>query len=61
MIEPGRCSSCGPQLDPPGPGGFCPICLPKMGLATAAGTTSADVPSVIGPYHVLQALGVGDC
>ena len=70
MSEPVRCASCGLPLDPPGPGGLCPICLLKMGLQAAdgpdtAGAPTSDapaagaVPAVIGPYHLLQALGEG--
>ncbi len=85
MSDPARCSSCGLPLDPPGPGGLCPACLLKMGLADTAATTApsgagdatylpsgaalapaagraadtASVPSVIGPYHLLQPLGEG--
>ena len=70
MSEPVRCASCGLPLDPPGPGGLCPVCLLKMGLEAAEGpdtagaTTSAGpaagaVPGVIGPYHLLQVIGEG--
>jgi WD40 repeat protein/serine/threonine protein kinase len=74
MGEPVRCASCGQPLDPPGPGGLCPVCLLKMGLQAGAGpetgggdtagtgTPGADaaaVPGVIGPYHLLQLLGEG--
>jgi hypothetical protein len=67
------------MLDPPGPGGLCPVCLLKTGLQASADTGTsetatagpdtagtetvspgaADVPGVIGPYHLLQAPGEG--
>ena len=69
MSDTGRCTSCGLLLDPPGPGGLCPVCLLKMGLDASAGTEgagtetvspgAAEVPGVIGPYHLLQVLGEG--
>ncbi len=69
MSEPVRCASCGLPLDPPGPGGLCPICLLKIGMQAAeepdtagaapGGAPAASVPGVIGPYHLLQALGEG--
>jgi len=70
MSEPLRCASCGLVLDPPGPGGLCPVCLLKIGLQVNAGTetsgmatvspgAAAEVPGVIGPYHLLQVLGEG--
>ena len=69
MNEPVRCASCGQPLEPPGPGGLCPVCLLRMGLQAsagtgtagtdAAGTPGAEVPGVIGPYHLLQVLGEG--
>ena len=70
MNEPLRCASCGLPLDPPGPGGLCPVCLLKMGLQAAEGPDTASaptsgaaaagaVPGVIGPYHLLQVIGEG--
>ena len=74
MSEPVRCASCGQPLDPPGPGGLCPVCLLKIGLQAGAGpgteggdtagtgtpgAAAAAVPGVIGPYHLLQLLGEG--
>jgi serine/threonine protein kinase len=69
MSEPVRCASCGLPLDPPGPGGLCPICLLKIGMQAAeepctagappSGAAAATSPRVIGPYHLLQALGEG--
>ena len=69
MNEPVRCASCGQPLDPPGPGGLCPVCLLRMGLDAAEGpdtagtgapsAAAAAVPGVIGPYHLLQVLGEG--
>jgi len=70
MSEPLRCASCGLLLDPPGPGGLCPVCLLKMGLQAAEGPDTASaptsgaaaagaVPGVIGPYHLLQVIGEG--
>ena len=74
MGEPARCVSCGQPLDPPGPGGLCPVCLLKIGLQAGAGpgtgggdtagtgtpgAAAAAVPGVIGPYHLLQLLGEG--
>ena len=74
MSEPARCVSCGQPLDPPGPGGLCPVCLLKMGLQASAGpgtgvggtagtgtpgAAAAAVPGDIGPYHLLQMLGEG--
>jgi serine/threonine protein kinase len=69
MSEPVRCASCGLPLDPPGPGGLCPICLLEIGMQAAeepytagaapSGAPAAAVPGVIGPYHLLQALGEG--
>ena len=64
MSEPVRCASCGQPLDPPGPGGQCPVCLLRMGLQAGAGpgtpgAAAAAVPGVIGPYHLLQVLGEG--
>jgi WD40 repeat protein/serine/threonine protein kinase len=57
-------------LDPPGPGGLCPICLLKMGMdagegldtsgaPTSAAAAPGAVPAVIGPYHLLQVIGEG--
>ena len=70
MSEPVRCASCGQPLEPPGPGGLCPVCLLRMGLDAAEGpdtagaptsgpTAATAVPGVIGPYHLLQVLGEG--
>lgn len=74
MGEPARCASCGLPLDPPGPGGLCPVCLLKIGLqrpagseiddlastdAATPGAPAAGLPGVIGPYHLLQVLGEG--
>ena len=62
MSQARRCASCGLPLDPPGPGGLCPVCLLKMGLQASAETDiagAAAVPGAIGPYHLLQALGEG--
>ena len=70
MSGPVRCASCGLVLDPPGPGGLCPVCLLKMGLEASVGTagpgmetvapvTPGAVPGVIGPYHLLQVIGEG--
>jgi len=70
MIEPVRCASCGLPLDPPGPGGLCPVCLLKMGLEaaegpdtagapTSAGPAAGAMPGTIGPYHLLQVIGEG--
>ena len=69
MSEPVRCASCGLPLDPPGPGGLCPICLLQIGMQAAeepytagappSGVAAATLPRVIGPYHLLQALGEG--
>jgi len=72
MNEPVRCASCGQPLDPPGPGGLCPVCLLKIGLQAGArpGTGGGDTagtgtpgaaaaPGPIGPYHLLQVLGEG--
>jgi serine/threonine protein kinase len=74
MSEPVRCASCGLPLDPPGPGGLCPVCLLKIGLQAGAGpgtgggdtagtgapgAAAAAVPGVIGPYHLSQLLGEG--
>jgi hypothetical protein len=60
MGEPVRCASCGLVLDPPGPGGLCPICLLTIGLqpadwpntagAQTSGVSAAAMPEVIGPY-----------
>ena len=38
MSEPGRCTSCGRPLDPPGPGGLCPICLLSVALQEDVGS-----------------------
>jgi serine/threonine protein kinase len=69
MSEPVRCASCGLPLDPPGPSGLCPICLLKIGMqagevpetagAQTSGAAAAAGSRVIGPYHLLQALGEG--
>ena len=79
MSETGRCTSCGRPLDPPGPGGLCPVCLLSVALQEDVGSETnggeagtsrdaetitgrapaADVPGVIGPYHLLQLLGEG--
>jgi serine/threonine protein kinase len=69
MSEPERCASCGLPLNPPGPGGLCPICLLEIGMQAAdephtegappSGAPAAASPGVIGPYHLLQALGEG--
>jgi len=74
MSEPVRCASCGQPLDPPGPGGLCPVCLLMMGLQASAGPGTeggdtagtgtpgaalAAVPGAIGPYHLLHVVGEG--
>ena len=45
MSEPVRCASCGLPLDPPGPGGLCPICLLKMGMQAAEEPYTAGAPA----------------
>jgi serine/threonine protein kinase len=69
MTEPLRCGSCGRSLDPPGPGGLCPVCLLEIGLDAAdephtegmppSGPPAAATPDIIGPYTLLQPLGEG--
>jgi serine/threonine protein kinase/TRAP-type C4-dicarboxylate transport system substrate-binding protein len=62
MSEPVRCASCGLPLDPPGPGGLCPVCLLRMGLEAAEKADTAGavaMPGAIGPYHLLHVVGEG--
>jgi hypothetical protein len=51
MTDPGRCSSCGLPLDPPGPGGLCPTCLLKLEQAvtlasSSPGSSASDAPTM---------------